>query len=222
MKTKNFKIVFLFFLVGYLSLAQETISRERETEELENVKNKQKFHSFSLTYYDFDFGEVNSFLESSSSPTVQDGLRSMFTFYARDNYILKKLFFDGSLAGRISGSKRNDNYALKQQILLFDIGLGYKILDKKAHDLSLGVFSGAILCRMDIDNVLPNQQSDRLQKNSEFLGVRASYVLYEWIHITAGYRFDIDSKKMKVNGHVLPDSPKLSADGLFFGVGMGF
>jgi len=179
MRAINLKIVFLFFLVGCFSVAQETISQEQEQETTKRErKYRNRFPSISLTYYDLDFGEVNSFLKNSGMPTVKDGLRSMATFYVRDNYIFKKLFFDGSFAGRISGSERNDNYALKQQILLFDIGLSYKILDEKDHDLSIGAFVGNIYYRADIDDVLPNQQSDRLQKNSEFLGVRASYILY--------------------------------------------
>jgi len=224
MKIKKLKIVFLFSIVGLFSFAQETTlpQEKQETIKHEYDKDNIRFFGVSLSYYDIDFGHVNSFLENSGMPTVQDGLRSMLTLYYRSNFIFKKLYFDGSLAGRVSGTIRNDNYALKQQIILFDVGLNYLVLDKTDHNLSLGAFSGTLVYRADIDNVLPNQQSDRLQKNSEYLGIRASYILYEWIHITAGYRFDIDSKRVKVNGHKISNSPELSSDGLFFGVGIGF
>jgi len=145
----------------------------------------------------------------------------MVTASYSGRFITKNLYLDFSLATRISGTKYNDNYALKQSIVLFDVGFRYAILNKNDHEVSLGAFWGSIGHRMDIDNVLPNQQSDRIEKTSSFVGVKAMYHLYDFVYFNIGYRFDVGSERISINGHDYSSSPKLSADGLFFGIGIG-
>jgi len=219
MRITKLKMIFLFLFVGLFSLAQEIPIQE--VKEYRDTKEEKHFFGVSLSYYDIDFGRVNSFLESSDMPTVQDGLRSMFTASYSKRFITKNLYFDLSLATRISGSKHKDNYALKQYITLVNLGFRYAILTQNGHKVSLGAFWGSISHRMDIDNVLPNQQSDRLEKISSFVGVKAMYHLYDFIYFDVGYRFDVGSERVSINGHDYSNSPKLSADGLFFGIGIG-
>jgi len=219
-KLKFFRSIFVITMVGLIgsfSLAQETLPQEKQ----EYNKEKIRFFGVSLSYYDIDFGQVNSFLENSGMPTVQDGLRSMLTARYSEKFITKNLYFDVSLATRISGTKYKDNYALKQSIVLLDLGFRYAVLDKNDHNLSFGAYWGNISHRMDIDNVLPNQQSDRIEKTSNFVGVKAMYVFHDFVYFNLGYRFDVGSQRISINGHDYSDSPKLSAEGLFFGIGIG-
>jgi len=219
MKTISLKLIILFLFVGLYSVAQETMSQE---EEENNILGKSYRLSFFFTYSDFDFGEVNNFLENSEMPTVKDGLRSLPVFYYTENLYRKKLYLDVSVGWRNSGTKRNDDYAVKQNIFYNDLGLRYVVVSKKEHNISLGAFVGRANYTINIDNMLENQKSDRIYKQDRHVGFRILYTFIDVWHLTAGYRFNIENnQRASINGHRYSDSPKLSAEGLFFGIGIG-
>jgi|GEM_PF-980593 len=222
----------VLLLVRMLSTAQETLSKEnnRERDSVVALYNKKyadlpfmhRHWAFFFTYSDFDFGEVNNFLESSGMPTVQDGLRSLPVFYYTENLYRKKLYFDVYIGWRNSGTKGNDDYSVKQNIFYYDLGFRYVLLNKKDHNLSLGAFVGRANYTINIDNMLENQKSDRIHKRDRHVGFRVLYTLIGSWHLTAGYRFNIENnERVSLNGHRYSDSPKLSAEGLFFGIGIG-
>jgi len=216
MEIRKLKIALLFSIAGLFSIAQETLPQEEKNEVCSSFRL-----AFFFTYSDFDFGEVNNFLESSGMPKVQDGLRSLPVFYYTENLYRKRLFFDVSVGWRNSGTKSNNDYAVKQNIFHYDLGFRYVVLNKTDHNFSLGAFVGRTSYTINIDNILENQQSDRIQKRDRHLGVRVLYTFFDHWHFTAGYRFNIDSERVSINGHSYSNSPKLSSEGLFFGIGIG-
>jgi len=115
MKNRNLKTIILFSLIGLFSVAQEISMQETKEYQESKEKEKKRFFGVSLSYYDIDFGEVNSYLESSGMPTVQDGMRSMFTASYSERFITKNLYFDVSLATRISGTKYKNDYTWRIQ-----------------------------------------------------------------------------------------------------------